>query len=91
MTDTPETLTVSDPNEVQVVFCNQVVASGYFNAVANFTLAVARFSPRPDNTVDPDLVVCARLRMDLACAQQLHEQLGKILEQNLQPKNGTSH
>ena len=91
MTDTPDQLTISDPHQVQVVFANQVVASGHFNSVCNVTLATANFTPRPDNTVDPDLVICARLRMDLACAKQLHEQLGKILEQYLKPANGTSH
>ena len=91
MTDMPDTLTVTDPYQVQTVFCNQVVASGHFNGVVNFTFATAQFTPRPDNTVDPDLVICARLRMDLLCAKQMHEQLSKILEQNLQPKNGSTH
>ncbi len=91
MSDIPEQLTIGDPHQVRVTFANQVVGLGHFDGVVNITLAVAQFTPRPDNTVDPDLVVCSRLRMDLACARQLHSAIGKVLEKNLQPKNGSTH
>jgi hypothetical protein len=90
MPDVPE-IAISDPHRTPVLFVNHVVGSGHLNGVANITLATANFMPRPDGTVDPELVVSARLRMDMYCAQQLHAALGAILEQNLQPKNGSTH
>lgn len=93
MTDKPkdDVLPVSDPYRVATVFVNRVVGSGHFCGVANLTFAVAQFTPKPDGSIDPDLVVATRLRMDLACARQLYETLGRILEQNISPTNGTTH
>lgn len=89
MTDTP--LIATDPHAVPVVFINQLVGSGHLNGVVNITLAVAQFTPGVDNKIEPDLVIAARLRMDLFCAQQLRDALTAILEQALKPANGTTH
>ena len=70
-------LPITDPHKVQTVFVNQVVGAGQWNAVVNITLATAQFTPNAGDTVDVDLVIASRLRMDLYCAQQLHEALGK--------------
>jgi hypothetical protein len=93
MTDKPTvtTIEIRDPHRVPVTFCNQVVGSGHLNNVVNITLAVAQFTPSTDNTINPDLVIAARLRMDLFAARQLHEALGAIIEQALKPANGTTH
>lgn len=94
MTDQPKPenlLPISDPHRVETVFVNQVAGVGHLNGVVNVTLAVAQFTPRDDGSVDPDLVIAARLRMDLVCAQSLHEQIGKIIHQMLQPQNATTH
>ena len=91
MSDETKLLPITDPHNIPVVFCNQVVGSGHLHGVCNVTLAHARFTPNDDGKVDPDLVICARLRMDLACAAQLYEQLGKIIEQNLKQQNATAH
>lgn len=74
-------LIIKDPHSVPVTFCSQVVGAGHLNNVVNVTMATARFTPDNDGGVDPDFVVSARLRMDLFCAQQLHEQLGQIIAQ----------
>lgn len=77
----PDFPVITDPDNVPVVFVNQVVAAGHLNGVVNLTLAVARFSPNPDGKVDPDLTVASRLRLDMGCAAQLYEQIGRILSQ----------
>lgn len=83
MEDDVKHLPVSDPYRVPIAFANQLVGSGYLNGVVNLTLAAAHFTPQDDGKINPDLVITARLRMDLFCAQQLHEHLGRIIEQNL--------
>ncbi len=85
-----DSLSVTDPHKTPVVFVNQLAGSGYLNGVVNLTFAVAQFTPTEDGTVNPDLVVASRLRMDLACAQQLFEHLGKILAP-MPTANGTTH
>ena len=91
MTDEKETLPITDPHDVSVVFVNQLAGVGILNGVVNLSFAVANFMPRQGGNVDPDLVIATRLRMDMWCARQLYEQLGKLLEQNLPPANTTSH
>ena len=91
MNDKPDSLPVTDPYRTPTTFVNQVVGSGHLNGVVNITFATAQFTPNADGKVDPDLVISARLRMDLFCAQQLYEQLGKIIEQTLKQTNATSH
>jgi hypothetical protein len=77
---------LTDPYQIQVGFHNQVVGVGFMNGNVNITLAVARFTPQ-DGKVVPDLVISARLRMDLFCMQQLHDELGRILAQNVKPSS----
>ena len=89
MTDKPKAAT--DPHHVLPVFVNQLAGSGQFNGVANFTFATAQFTPKDDGTVDPDLTISCRLRMDLACVQQLRDACDTILQQILKPANGTTH
>lgn len=87
MTDTKEeaTLPITDPYRTPATFVNQVVNSGHLNGVVNLTFATALFTPN-EAGIDPDLMITSRLRMDLACAQQLWMCLGKILDS---PKNET--
>lgn len=75
-----DVLTITDPYNVPITFCNDVVASGHLNGTVNLTLAAARFSPTTQGKIDPDLVIASRLRMDLYCAASLHAALGRILE-----------
>ena len=93
MTDKPKTpaAPISDPHLVPVIFVNQVAGAGHCNGVANFTFVTAQFTPNDDATVDSDPIISARLRMDLACVQQLRDACDTILQQNLKPANGTTH
>lgn len=75
-------LKVTDPHHIPVVFCNQVTVAGFLNGNCNITLAVAQFTENDEGDVKPDLVVAARLRFDLRCAQMLYQHLGHILSQN---------
>jgi hypothetical protein len=77
----PEFVIIPDPHGVPVTFVNHVVAAGHAYGVVNLALAVARFSPNASGTVDPDLVMATRLRMDMGCAVQMHDQLGRIIAQ----------
>lgn len=74
-------VSISDPDNVHVVFVNQVVAAGHLNSIVNMTLGVARFSPTPDGAIDTDMIVASRLRMDMACAMQMRDQLDRIIGQ----------
>lgn len=80
---TSTSLPIGDPYKTPTIFVNQVVGCGHLNGVVNITLATAQFTPNTDGGVDPDFVITARLRMDLFCASQVYEQLGKIIEQNI--------
>ena len=89
MTDEPETpvpakddtLPVTDPHRVPVIFVNQIVGAGHLNSVINITFATALFTPTK-NGIEPDLVITSRLRMDMFCAEQLYAQLGSLIAKN---------
>jgi hypothetical protein len=83
-----EAIQVTDPHRVGVTFVNQVIGIGHANGVVNVAFATALFSVGPDGKVIPDLVVSSRLRMDLWCVQQLHDQLAHILAQNVKTTGG---
>ena len=89
MTDDTKALPITDRFNVPTVFVNQVVGAGHFNGVLNLTLACAQFSPNAAGGVDPDLVISARLRMDLFCAESLYAQLGIVIQQ-MTKANGTT-
>lgn len=84
----PTSLPVSDDYRTPTVFVSQLVGSGFLNGVVNVTFGTALFTPNNDGGVDPDLVITARLRMDLFCAQQLRDRLDAILADTMKPKNG---
>lgn len=88
-TVTVTSIDISDPHNTPVVFANSVIGSGHLNGVINITLGTARFSPTHDGKIATDLVISARLRLDMACAEQLAAQLGKLIEQMTQ-QNGTT-
>jgi hypothetical protein len=67
-------------DSVGITFANMVVVRGVFNNVINITLGAYQFSPSEDGaTIENDLVVTARLRLDKGCAKMLHEALGGLL------------
>lgn len=91
----PETvsLPIRDPHAVPVVFCNQIVGSGFYAGNVNLTFAVANFTPTAlgENAppIQADLAICSRLRLDMSCAEQLYAELGKIIQQ-MKPANATT-
>lgn len=72
---------IPDPNNVPVVFVNSLAGIGFLNGVVNLTFATARWTPRGSEVL-ADNVISVRLRMDLFCAQSLHELIGQIIEQH---------
>ena len=69
---------ITDYHHVLPIFCNTVVGSGTLNGVVNLTLGVALFTPQGAE-IDPDVVICCRLRMDMACLETLYQQIGQML------------
>lgn len=72
-----------------VVFVNSVAVSGFANGICNFAFTTARFTPQVEDgkpaVVLADEYISANLRMDLFCAQQLHDSLASILAQQTKP------
>lgn len=66
-------------DNVGITYVNTVIGRGVLNSVVNLTLGTFNFTPTAEGTIDPDLVVAARLRMDLVCARNLHSVLGELL------------
>ncbi len=71
--------------DVPVVFVNSVAVSGFLNGIVNVGFSTAKFLPADDGKVKLAEAITANLRMDLLCAQQLHDSLAKILEQQTKP------
>lgn len=69
-------------DNIGVTFVNLLLGRGILNNVVNLTFGTFNFTPDTgqENGVDIDPVVSARLRMDVACARQLHQTLGELLE-----------
>lgn len=77
--------------EVPVIIVNSVAVSGFNNGILNFAFNTAQFLPEWENgkltgKVDVAEVITANLRMDLYCAQQLHDSLTRIINQQTKPK-----
>ena len=67
-------------DQTGLTFVNIIVGSGVLNGVVNLSFASLLFTPADDEkTVDPDPAINCRLRMDVMCARQLHETLGRLL------------
>ena len=66
-------------DEVGVTFVNRVLGSGIFNGVVNIQFGVFQFTTTESSKVDPDIVVCSRLRMDIECATMLRDTLDNLL------------
>jgi hypothetical protein len=70
--------------DVPIVFVNSTIVSGFLNGVVNLAFSTAQYLPE-DGKVVASEVVTAQLRMDLFCAQQLHDSLASILAQQTAP------
>jgi|GEM_PF-6465560 len=64
---------VPDPHNVPVTFSNVFFGGGLINGVINCTLGVTRHSPTTTNQSAVDVIVAARLRLDIAAATALRD------------------
>jgi len=71
---------VPDPHNVPVTFANVFAGGGTVNSVVNFTLCVTRFTPTFDKKPDNDIVVAARIRLDMETAKVLRDFLNSQIE-----------
>jgi hypothetical protein len=76
-------------NKSEITFVNSVAVSGFNNGICNIAFSTAEFVPGTDKdgkaVVDAKEFISANLRMDLFCAQQLHDSLASILAQQTKP------
>lgn len=74
--------------DVPVVFVNTLAVRGFANGVVNLAFSTCQYLPETvdgQSRVGTQEVISANLRMDLYCAQQVYEALGKILQDQVKP------
>lgn len=90
-------LKITDPYSVPLTFVAHVLGQGHANGIVNLTLGAPRWTPtgttkdEPEGVVDMDMIITSRLRMDLACAQQLRDALDTLLKKILPEAGATEH
>lgn len=75
-----------------VIFVTGLAVRGFANGVVNLALSTAQYLPETiegETKVGVQEIVTANLRMDLFCAQQVHQALGAIIEQQTRPSAKT--
>lgn len=79
----------------EVVYVTSLAVSGFLNGIVNLGFSTAQFLPIPHHDsatgetevkVQAAEVMTANLRFDLMVAQQVHDALGKMLDQHVKPK-----
>ena len=65
-------------DSVGITFANLFLGLGTHNGIVNATLGAFAFSPS-EKKIDPDPVIVARLRMDMACALAMRDALCTML------------
>jgi hypothetical protein len=71
-----------------VIFTTSLAVRGFSNGVVNIALQQAQYLPEEIDgkmQVTTQEVIVANLRMDLYCAQQVYEAIGKILAEQTKP------
>lgn len=76
--------------DTSITFVNSVAVSGFLNGICNFCFTTAQYLPENGKVVLAEIVT-ANLRMDLHCAQQLHDSLAGILAQQTAPAKKDTH
>lgn len=74
--------------DVPVIFVNSLAVRGFLNGLVNLAFQTAQFLPEVidgETKVTSQDVITANLRMDLYCAQQVYEALGKIIQDQTTP------
>lgn len=65
-------------DHVGITFANLVLGSGIYSGVVNVTMGAYEFLPMGDK-VEPSPAIVSRLRMDVACAKALRDNLTALL------------
>lgn len=82
-TQSKQVFPISDPNHEPVRFVSMVGNSGFINGIFNVTFLTSRhFQNEFEGDSQPQLIVAALLRMDLACVLDLHARLGQVIADN---------
>ena len=71
-----------------VIFATGLAVRGFCNGVCNIALSQAQYLPElveGQMQVTTQELIVANLRMDLFCAQQVYEAIGKILADQTKP------
>lgn len=71
---------VKSMDNVGITFVNAVLGRGVFNGVVNVQFGALPFGVKDDGTIDTEMVVACRLRMDVQCAVQLRDNLNELLK-----------
>ncbi len=74
--------------DAPVIFVNSLAVRGFNNGNVNLAFSTAQFLPETvdgKTQVSTQEVITANLRMDLFCAQQVYEALGKIIQEQTAP------
>ena len=77
-----------DKLQCQITFVNILAVSGFNNGNINLAFGTCQFLPQEVNgemKVTSQDIITANLRMDLYCAQQVYEALGKIIQDQTTP------
>lgn len=68
-------------DNVGITFANLVLGRGILNGVVNLTLGAYEFNPDDkEEKVDTAPVIVSRLRMDVACARAIRDNLNELLQ-----------
>jgi hypothetical protein len=78
---------VVDPHNVQTVYVDLMTGAGERNGVVGLSLATLVISPLANGKSDPDAVICARLRFNLATATDIRNALDKIIKGTVPPRS----
>ena len=78
--------------DVPVILVNSLAVRGFLNGVINLAFNTAQFLPETvggETKVTSQDVITVNMRMDLYCAQQVYEALGKIIQEQTTPPKKT--
>ncbi len=79
-----------DPKKLpDPLFVNTLAVNGFLNGIINLAFSNARWYPQQvgdEVKVAIDEPIVVDLRLDLHCAQQVYDALGRLIEQNTKPK-----
>lgn len=66
-------------DQTGVTFVNYVLGRGILGGVVNIQFGTVLFGVKEDGSIDPAPAVSCRLRMDVACAKALRDNLTELL------------